>query len=144
MEFYIPSLLIMLFAGIVIVIFLPKLSSMVLLILSTLLLIWGVSNHFTIFSDEYRNMNWANTATAAAPYLMLFLVIILAIGYIFLLFTSGEDQTIQPPSMRIPPPDTATNMLTRGIGNTLVKTGLANVSARNSMSIDESALSRGI
>jgi hypothetical protein len=147
MEFYIPSLLLILFAGIVIVFFLPKLSSMVLLVLSSLLLVWAATNHYTLFADQYRNMNWANTATSAAPYLMLFLVIVLCIGYIFLLFTSrGASPSVQTPSLTIPPPNTATNMMTQGIGNSLVSAGIANVSRGNinrSVSLDESALSKG-
>jgi hypothetical protein len=148
MEFYIPSLLLLLIAGIVIVFFLPNLSSMVLLVLSSLLLLWAATNHYTLFADQYRNMNWANTATSAAPYLMLFLVIVLAIGYIFLLFTSsGAKSSVESPSLTIPPPNTATNLMTRGIGNSLVSSGLANVSRGNlnrSVSFDESALSKGL
>lgn len=146
MEFYIPSLILILLAGILIAFFLPKLSSMVLLILSCLLLVWAAANHYTLFLNEYRNMNWANTATSAAPYLMLFLVIVLSIGYIFLLFTSRDGQAVAPPSMNIPPPDTATNMVTRSIGNSLLSSGVSNVSktSRNtSLSLDESALSKG-
>jgi len=147
MEFYIPSLLLILLAGIFIVVFLPKLSSLVLLILSVLLLVWAGTNHYSLFADQYRNMNWANTATSAAPYLMLFLVIILSIGYMVLLFTSGGSPQIQTPSMAIPPPDTATNLMTRTIGKSLVSTGISNVSSRsvnNSLSLNESALSKGI
>jgi hypothetical protein len=35
------------------------------------------------------------------------------------------------PSRSIPPPSTATNVVTRGIGNGLVNSGLANVSPVN-------------
>ena len=136
MEFYIPSLFIMLLAGVVIVVLLPKLSPLVLTVVCSLLLAWGVANHYALFSTEYRNMNWTNTAILVGPYLMLFLVIGLSLGYIILLFTSRKFSSTPAEPMNIPPPETATNYITRGIGNSLASTGMVN--------IDESALSKKI
>lgn len=81
-------------------------------------------------------MNWTNTAIIAGPYVILFLVIGLSLGYIILVFTRNRFTSTPAPSMNIPPPETATNYVTRGIGNSLVSTGMAN--------IDESALSQKI
>jgi hypothetical protein len=84
-------------------------------------------------------MNWTNTAVAAGPYIMLFTVIGLSIGYIILLFTrKGGSRAAAPMNvnMSIPPPESATNYVTQGIGNSLVSSGMANV--------DESALSKKI
>ena len=136
MEFYIPSLLIMLLAAIVIVVLIPKLSPLILTVVCSLLLVWGIANHYTLFSTEYRNMNWTNTAVLVGPYLMLFLVIGLSLGYIILLFTSRKFSSTPAEPINIPPPETATNYITRGIGNSLASTGMAN--------IDESALSKKI
>jgi hypothetical protein len=136
MEFYIPSLFVVLLAGIILVIFVPRLSPLVLTTLCSLLLVWGLANHYTLFSTEYHNMNWTNTATLAGPYIMLFTVIGLSIGYIILVFTRKRFSAAPSPPMNIPPPETATNYVTRGIGNSLVSTGMAN--------IDESVLSQKI
>ena len=81
-------------------------------------------------------MNWTNTAVVAGPYLILFLVIGLSLGYIILLFTRKSFATTPSQPINIPPPETATNYVTRGIGNSLVSSGVAN--------IDESALSQKI
>ena len=74
---------------------------------------------------------------------MLTLVILLSIGYIILLFTSGKGE-MATPSMRIPPPETATNYVTRGIGNSLVSSGMGTVSPGRSMSLNNSAISQKI
>ena len=144
MEFYIPSLFILLLAGVVIVGFLPQLSSVVITVLCTVLLVWSVMNHYTVFSKEYRNMNWINTATVAGPYLLIILVIMLSLGYIILVSTSGKDISIPSPSMTIPPPETATNYVTRGIGNSLINSGLSKVSSSNQYSLNASVLSKKI
>jgi len=143
MEFFLPSLLIVLLAAVVGAFFIPQLSSLIMIILCTLLLIWAFANHYTIFAYEYRNMNWINTAVNAGPYLMLTLVILLSLGYIILLFTSGKGE-MAGPSMRIPPPETATNYVTRGIGNSLISSGMGTVSPDRSMSLNNSAISQKI
>jgi len=81
-------------------------------------------------------MNWLNSATLAGPYILLFTVIALSIGYILLIFLRKRGPSSPEPPMNIPPPESATNYVTRGIGNSLVSTGMAN--------IDESALSQKI
>ena len=136
MEFYIPSLFIILLAAIFLVLVVPRLSHIVLIVLCSLLLVWGIANHYTLFVTEYQNMNWANTAVIAGPYLMLFLVIALSLGYIILLFTRSRSASQSEERMNIPPPESATNYVTRGIGNSLSATGMAD--------IDESMLSKKI
>lgn len=136
MEFYIPSLLIILLAAILLVLVVPRLSPLILTVVCSLLLVWGIANHYTLFVTEYQNMNWLNSATLAGPYILLFTVIALSIGYILLIFLRKRGPSSPEPPMNIPPPESATNYVTRGIGNSLVSTGMAN--------IDESALSQKI
>jgi hypothetical protein len=136
MEFYIPSLFIILLAAILLVLVVPRLSPLILTVVCSLLLVWGIANHYTLFVTEYQNMNWLNSATLAGPYILLFTVIALSIGYILLIFLRKRGPSSPEPPMNIPPPESATNYVTRGIGNSLVSTGMAN--------IDESALSQKI
>lgn len=144
MEFYIPSLLLIILAGVIAAFFIPQLSPLILIILCTLLLTWAFANHYMIFLNEYRNMNWINSAKMVGPYIMIIIVILLSIGYITLLFTSGKSQNVGPSSMNIPPPETATNYLTRGIGNSLVSSGMGQVSSNRSISLNNSAISQKI
>jgi ABC-type Fe3+ transport system permease subunit len=81
-------------------------------------------------------MNWTNTAVIAGPYVILFLVIALSLGYIILLFTKNRSVSESEERMNIPPPESATNYVTQGIGNSLSATGMAD--------IDESMLSKKI
>ena len=136
MEFYIPSLFIILLAAIFLVLVGPRLSHVVLIVLCSLLLVWGIANHYTLFVTEYRNMNWTNTAITAGPYVMLFLVIALSLGYIILVFTKKRSSYEPEERISIPPPESATNYVTRGIGNSLSVSGMAD--------IDESVLSKKI
>lgn len=129
MEFYLPSLFIILLAAIFAVSIIPRFAPIVLAIFAGLCLVLAMYNHSSIFYNEYKNMNWANTAmiSGVAPYLLTGLVILLCIGYILMLITSGEALSLSAPSMVIPPPSTATNTLTRGIGNSLVNAGVSTV-----------------
>ena len=136
MEFYIPSLFIILLAAIFVVLVVPQLSHVVLIVLCSLLLVWGIANHYTLFVTEYHNMNWTNTAVVAGPYVILFVVIALSLGYIILLFTKSRSSSQREEKINIPPPESATNYVTRGIGNSLSATGMAD--------IDESMLSKKI
>jgi hypothetical protein len=136
MEFYIPSLFIILLAAIFVVLVVPRLSHVVLIVLCSLLLVWGIANHYTLFVTEYHNMNWTNTAVVAGPYVILFVVIALSLGYIILLFTKSRSSSQREEKINIPPPESATNYVTRGIGNSLSATGMAD--------IDESMLSKKI
>jgi hypothetical protein len=133
MEFYLPSLFIIIFAAIISFAIVPRFTPMILALFASLCLVIAVYNHSSLFYDEYKNMNWANTATAsmASPYLLVGLVIILSIGYILFLVSSGQTPSLSMPSSMIPYPSTATNFVTRGIGNALVNSGMANTKPAN-------------
>lgn len=149
MEFYLPSLFIMILAIIIVLAIIPKFTPVVLAIVASILLVFGIYSHYTLFYNEYRNMNWANNAIAAmaSPYLLIGSVVLLSLGYIIMIFSSGKVPSLPMPSRNIPPPSTATNVVTREIGNGLVNAGVANVSPpsntaeRNAL---ESALSKRV
>ena len=61
MELFIPSLLILVLAAIIIFVLLPRLSPYVLGILALALLVFGVYQHYTMFPYEYQS----STITAA-------------------------------------------------------------------------------
>lgn len=149
MEFYLPSLFIIIISALVAYILIPKFTPMILAVFASLCLMIAVYNHSSLFYSEYKNMNWASSAAAAmvSPYLLVGLVIILSVGYIIFLVSSGKAPSLSMPPNTIPPPSTATNFVTRGIGNGLVNAGFTNVApatntaTRNAL---ESALSKGV
>ena len=128
MEFYIPSVFIIIIGMAVAFVFIPRLSNFILVIVAGLCLVLAMYAHGYLFFNEYKNMNWLNTAGIAGPYLMIGLVVLLSLGYIILLITRGKAPTLSVPSFTIPPPATATNIVTRGIGNGLVSSGIVNAS----------------
>lgn len=111
-----------------------------------ILIVFSLYNHYTMFSNEYSVMTWLDMAKSFAPSFIIVLVIILMIGYLIYLFTTGSLGSLPTPSTNIPPPDTATNSVTEAIGNSLVNMGAANVRNTNAPrnNISQTALSQGI
>ena len=147
MEFYLPSIFLLLLAAALTVTLAPNFTPLVLAGFASICLVFAAYNHWSMFWIEYQNMHWASTATAAAPYLVIGSVIVFTVGYIILLFSSGRAPSLSMPPSTIPSPNTSTNFVTRAIGNGLVNTGMVNVgpptntAARN---ILESGLSKKV
>lgn len=125
MEFFIPSLFIVLLAAIFGAIFIPRLTPIILVCIATIALIGAIGNHSHLFSNEYKNVSWV--IPEMAPYLMIGTLVAILVGYVLLLFFSGKGPSLPPKMNVIPPPNTATNSLTEGIGNSLVNTGMASI-----------------
>lgn len=128
MEFFLPSLLLMFVAFFAYEYVTPNFSLVGIAILAIVLLVFSVYNHYASFSGEYNVMQWASSAQQIAPTLLTGLVIILVGGYIIYMFSSGNKTPgLSMPPTNIPPPQTATNFMTRGIGNGLLAMGATNV-----------------
>lgn len=139
MEFFLPSLLIVILAlGLVFGLF-PRLGPMMLAVLASVALVFAVRQHMVTFKQDYQTMTWATSAKAAAPYVLVGVVILFSIGYLLYLWGAGKKSVLPSPPMTIPPPSTATNMLTSAIGNSLKATGLATVSAATATPNNRSA-----
>ena len=147
MEFYIPSVFILIIGMAVAFVFIPRLSNFILVIVAGLCLVLAMYAHSSLFFNEYQNMNWLNTAGVAGPHLLISLVFFLSFGYVLLLITSGKAPTLSVPSFTIPPPETATNIETRGIGNGLVSSGVVNASKNaeyNSINAGQNAINSAL
>jgi hypothetical protein len=152
MEFFIPSLFIVLLAAIFGVIFIPRLTPLILVCVATIALVVAISNHSHLFSNEYKQATWP--VPEMAPYLIVGSLVLILIGYVLLLFFSGKGPSLPPKMNVIPPPKTATNPFTEGIGNSLVNSGFANVEplqpappmvqTNNRMNTFNTALSKGV
>jgi uncharacterized protein involved in response to NO len=128
MEFFLPSLLLMLIAFLVSVYIVPTFTPAVIAVVAIILLILGVYNHYVTFSSEYNVMQWADTGRQIAPTLITGLVIVLMGGYIIYMFSSkGGMPSLPSFSAASPPPNTATNPLTQGIGNALNAAGATTI-----------------
>lgn len=120
MEFFLPSLFILVLAGIVIFVVLPRFAPAVLAGLALLLLAIGVYQHAKFFESEYRLSTWQDSLVAYSPYIMIggLLVVLL----FFLLYLLPGRQAKMPEganTLQLPPANTATNVVTEAVNNTM-------------------------
>lgn len=160
MEFFLPQFKwFLLFIFIMMLMFpflqslVPSLAPLTLVILAAVLLFFTARNHIQLFSGEYDVMDWSSSAAQHAPTILVGAVIVFAIGYVLLLFgngssgSSGGFNALSLPSLRTPspPPNTATNVLTKAIGNglTAIQQGVTeNIGGRNLVSVSPSLKDR--
>lgn len=89
MEIFLPSILIVLLAGVVVFTILPRFGPLVLTVVAIILLMFGVYHHYHLFYDEYRLSTWQTTSTFLAPALVLGVALFFILGYILSFFGSG-------------------------------------------------------
>ena len=76
MELFLPSLLLFLIAIIAVAFFLPRMSPLIIVLLSAGLLGVGVYHHFNLFWDDYKQSTWQEQLRVFAPGIMLILVVL--------------------------------------------------------------------
>lgn len=156
MEFYLPSLLILVFAGIVCVAVFPQFTPVVLASVAVVALVVAAYSHYSLFGREYQFMSKTSQTAVVAPYLLVGAVVMGIVAYLLFLLGSGKKLTMRMPSDMIPPPESATNFMTEAIGNGLNASGMANIeknynnaAANNALNTAqrnalESGLSKGV
>ena len=93
MELFIPSLLILVLAAVVVFIMMPKMSPYVLGVMALIFLVIGVYQHYSMFPYEY---SVANSLEALKDYSGFILIGVTIVG---LLITMGWSFGISPPSI---------------------------------------------
>jgi hypothetical protein len=127
MEMFLPSVFLMLVAYLFTMMFIPKLSHLVILVGAIAFIAVTAFNHYSMFANEYKIMTWADTAKQFGPTLMIILIIVLMGGYIMYISGAKGTANLPMPPANIPPPETATNFVTNAIGQGLVAAGATNV-----------------
>lgn len=136
MEFFLPSILVLLVAAAIVFFVIPRFGPLVLAVVSLLLLGIGIYNHYSMFQNEYRLSTWQLGAVAYAPYLLIGAVILMIILYLTYLLPSGSsvsgpnnaNANVKANTINLPPPETATNVITEGANNAIrAAANLANV-----------------
>jgi hypothetical protein len=116
MELFIPSLFVLLIAGLFSFLIVPRLSVPVVLFLSMSILVYVLSKHYSLFYNEYRYSTWQYSLKQYAPYVLLLVLFLI-------IFTSSSFATFdgisQPPTSfsPLPPASTATNPITSALNN---------------------------
>ena len=136
MEFFIPSLLIFLVSVTISFILAPRLTPLIIAILSIVLLSYGVYTHYTLFASEYRLSTWPERMKLYAPAIMIGAIIIFIIYSILAFFTRGVVPVPPLPNITIPSPNTATNTIVNSL-NTIANS-LSNTSNDILASINKS------
>lgn len=117
MEFFLPSLFIFLLAVIVISFVVPRMSPMIIIGMSAVLLGFGVYHHFKLFWNEYKQSTWQDQLRLFAPGIMLTVIIIYVLFSLLMFFTGGSVPVPPMPKIELPPANTATNVVTETINN---------------------------
>ena len=71
MELFIPSILALVIAAVIVMFVLPRLSSVVLGALALVFVIIAAYQHYNFFYTEYRQSTWQLPLVEYAPYLLL-------------------------------------------------------------------------
>lgn len=127
MEFFLPSVLILLLAAAIVFFVFPSLGPLTLAVVSMVLLTLGVYQHWTQFGVEYRLSTWQLGSLAYAPYLMVGgLLVAITIYLLYLLPGSSNSSSNSTASMvpiptiaNMPSANTSTNPVTAGINRAL-------------------------
>jgi hypothetical protein len=124
MEFFVPSLFIMLIAMVIILGYVVNASMPSLLAAACLFFVLAVYAHATTFPDEYRMINPFSTAlqVGLAPYLMSGFILVLLIGYLLLMFAQNKMPSLGMPAI-LPSAASATNFITKNINYGLSSMG---------------------
>jgi hypothetical protein len=136
MEFFIPSLLIFLLSVAVSFILAPRLTPLIIAVLSIVLLSYGVYTHYTMFASEYRLSTWPEKMKIYAPAIMIGAIIIFIIYAILAFFTKGAVPVPPLPNITVPSPNTITDSVVDSLNT--VANSLTNKSNNVLTSINKS------
>jgi hypothetical protein len=123
MELFIPSLLVLLIAGLLSYLIIPKLSVQIVLILSFIILVIVMKNHYTLFYNEYRYQTWTVQLKEYASYVIVGVLIIFIFSSMSFILqsatTSALGGNIIPEVAPLPSASTATNPVTSVINSAI-------------------------
>lgn len=122
MEFFLPSLLVILIGTLIAFFIVPKFSPFILAILSVALLAFGIYHHYKLFGYEYKYSTWLDQFKPYAGIVMIGLIVLISVFYLIGLFGAGKPAApaINNAVMEnLPSAESATNMFTEGINNTM-------------------------
>jgi hypothetical protein len=131
MELFLPSLLLFLIAIIAVAFFLPRMSPLIIVLLSAGLLGVGVYHHFNLFWDDYKQSTWQEQLRVFAPGIMLILVVLYVLYALLTVFTGGQVPVPPMPNIELPSAESATNVVTETINNALQAVMPANNGRKN-------------
>ena len=123
MDFFIPSLFVLLFAGILVFLVIPRFGLVSMIIISIILLFFSVSHHIKMFKSEYTLSTWPMLLSTYGPYFVLGSLLLFILFFIFSSFGSAS---VPVPEMPAIPNTTSIASSANSIINS-IKTTVSNV-----------------
>jgi hypothetical protein len=96
MELFIPSLLAIVVAAVIVMFLLPRLSPVVLGVLALVFLIGAAYHHYKFFGSEYQISTWQLPLVQYAPYVLISVLIIFMIFFIVNFIGTGNKEAAAP------------------------------------------------
>ncbi len=122
MELFLPSLFVFVLTMIVVLFIVPRLTPIIMVSMSAILLFFAIQQHKSLFASEYTLSTWQDRLTVFAPAIFIGAVILYLLYAIVAFFNKAEVPVPTIPNVGItnmPPAETATNVVTQAINNTL-------------------------
>jgi hypothetical protein len=134
MEFFLPGLAALLIAGLIVFLVLPRLGAPILAVLSIVLLVYGVYNHYSLFSSEWRYSTWQERLKEYAPFLIVGALVLAVLGYMGFLFGTRGANAL--PATNAPAADAQVVEAVNNAGNTALN---AAVNVTNTLGLTNNA-----
>ena len=109
MELFLPSMAVLLVAALIVFLVLPRIGAPILAILSLVLLVFGVYNHYYLFYSEYRYSTWQEQLKFYAPFIIIGALILSILSYMGFLFSTRGPNAL--PASNLAPNTTAASVV---------------------------------
>jgi len=119
MQLFFPSVFLVLIAFLIIFLIMPKMSPLVIVSISAVLLVAGTYNHFVTFWNEYQQSTWQNNLKLFAPGIFIAVLLVYIFVVINSFFTGGSVPVPTLPAVELPSAESATNPVTAAINSTM-------------------------
>lgn len=151
MNFFYPSLLIFVVSLVILYSVIPRFTPLIMVILASGLLAFGIYHHYSLFKNEYLKTTWTDSLKMYAPAIMIGFVIILIFYGIFAFFargavpipTSPEMPTLLSP-LNLSPPSPNRNITSMAIGSPITAAVNAVTNVANTIGSGISRATTGI
>lgn len=115
MEVFIPGLFLFLVAISISFLIVPRFTPLIVAILSIIVLVVAVRQHYKMFQDEYRLSTWQDSLKVYAPAIMIVSIILFIIYFILSIFTKGAVPIPSLPELANASPNSATNEIVESL-----------------------------
>jgi hypothetical protein len=121
MELFLPSIAVLLVASLIVFLVLPRIGAPVLAILSLVLLIFGVYNHYYLFYSEYRFSTWQERLKFYGPFIIIGALILSILSYMGFLFGTGSANILPASNL---PANTSASAVVNDTANAVTNTAI--------------------